>query len=85
VTSAGHAPFDIPVVGNDSDPDGSGDLAFPIVLLDSPGKANVSVNNGGQSVHYVPNNQGPGTYAFHYELCDAAGACATATVTVTLT
>jgi hypothetical protein len=72
-------------VDNDSDPDGAADLVFPITLLDKPGKANVSVSTDGQHIHYVPNNQKAGTYTFTYQLCDVAGACDTATVTVSLT
>jgi hypothetical protein len=80
-----HTPVDIDVAANDSDNDGDG-LVFPVTLLDQPGGgANTSVKPDGHTVHYVPNNQQKGTYVFHYQVCDARGACGTAAVTVTIT
>jgi hypothetical protein len=80
-TTPHHTPVDIDVTANDSDNDGDG-LVFPVTFLDQPGDANISLKPDGHTVHYVPNNQAQGGYVFHYQVCDARGACSTAVVSV---
>jgi hypothetical protein len=77
-------PVDINVTANDSGGSG-GALVLPVTILDSPAPANISVNPDGHVVHYVPNNQKPGQYVFHYQVCNTAGGCAIGTVTVKIT
>ena len=79
-----HDPIDIDVTANDSA--GGAPLVFPITILDQPsGGANASLKPDGHTVHYVPNNQKGGEYVFHYQVCNAGGACATGAVTVKIT
>lgn len=82
-TTHGHDPVDIDVTKNDS-PNG-GSFTFPITIVDSPPGANISLKPDGHTVHYVPNTQKPGTYVFHYQVCDAGGGCTTAAVSVKVT
>ena len=70
----------IVVLENDSDPDGN--LSPSTVTIVQPpqrGKANVA---GDGAVNYVPNSGASGGDGFVYEVCDTAGACARAVVTV---
>ena len=86
-STAKHSPVQIDVTANDSDPDGDG-LVFPVTISYSAasGKgANVNLLADGHTVNYVPNNhQTSGPDTFQYTVCDAGGACATASVTVTV-
>jgi len=81
-TTTKNAPVKIDVTANDSDPDGDG-LVLPVTILDHPENANVM--GDGHNVNYSPHNQDPGSYVFHYQVCDARGACSTASVTVAVT
>lgn len=78
-TSKG-VPVTITVKANDSDPDGD-PLAVSISL--PPANGSVVVNPDG-TVTYTPGPGFAGTDAFHYRVCDPSGACASATVTVTV-
>jgi putative nucleotidyltransferase with HDIG domain len=81
VKTHGHDPIDIDVTANDNGGSG-GALVFPITVLDGPPVANITLKTDGHTVHYVPNNQKNGQYVFHYQVCNAAGGCATGEVTV---
>jgi len=87
-TTTTHAPVQVDVTANDSDPDGDG-LVFPVTISypNASGKgAKVNLGSDGHTVNYVPNNhQAKGPDTFQYTVCDARGGCSTATVTVTVT
>ena len=70
-------PVTLPVLGNDS---GAG---LEIVALDSPTAGTAVVNPDG-TVTYTPNAGVTGTDSFTYTVRDAAGATASATVTITV-
>jgi hypothetical protein len=80
-TTAGVA-VTIPVLANDSDPDGDA-LNLSAVAPASNGSATVS----GAKAAYTPSATFTGTDTFSYEVCDGAStpACAGATVSVTVT
>jgi hypothetical protein len=69
----------IPVLANDTDPDG--DDLTP-VLLSQPASGTATVV--GATIRYTPVFGSGGTFSFQYEACDGDGACDAATVTVTV-
>jgi hypothetical protein len=74
---------DIPVLANDSDPDGD-----PITIrppLGSPQHGTVSLRNNGTVVRYRPAQGFAGSDSFGYTVCDSHNACSTTTVAVTVT
>ncbi|MBV9412998.1 MAG: HD domain-containing protein [Acidimicrobiia bacterium] len=81
-TTHHHDPVDINVTANDVP--NVGTFVFPIRIVDALPGTNLSLKPDGHTVHYVPNTQTPGTYVFHYQVCDAGGGCATGAVTVTV-
>ena len=75
-------PVDIPLISNDSDPDG--DLvASSITVTAGPSNGTVTVTGGGVAT-YTPDADFSGTDTFSYEICDSTGACDSATVTITI-
>ena len=68
----------IPVLANDSDPDGN---AITIVSVTQPKKANVT--NLNNKLRFAPTKGWTGPSTFSYTIKDSKGATATATVTVT--
>jgi len=68
----------IPVLANDSDPDGN---AITIVSVTQPKKANVT--NLNNKLRFAPMKGWTGPSTFSYTIKDSKGATATATVTVT--
>ncbi len=69
----------IDVLANDSDVDGD------MLTVDSVTNGNSgSVANNAASVTYTPNANYNGMDSFSYQVCDADGACAAATVTITI-
>jgi len=72
--------INIAVLANDSDPLG-GLLEVTIISGTENGTVNV---NGDNTVSYIPNPSFIGTDIFQYEICNEAGLCASATVTVTV-
>ena len=79
-------PVDIPVLGNDFDPDGdNSDLV--IVLITDPMGGTASDEDGDGVVTYTPNTGFTGTDFFTYVICDQGtpAMCDTAYVTVTVT
>jgi RHS repeat-associated protein len=74
-------PVTVPVLANDTDPDGN--LA-PETLLVTGQPASGETEVVGGNVRYTPPPAGTGKRSFTYRICDTAGACAEATVTVTV-
>ncbi len=76
----------IDVAVNDTDADGNLDPTTTNTTCGTcSGPANGSlVNNGNGTFDYTPNPDYSGGDSFIYEICDTAGACDTATVTVTI-
>jgi uncharacterized repeat protein (TIGR01451 family) len=76
-------PVNIPVLGNDSDPDNNLNPGS-VTIITNPGRGTVTPNPDG-TITYTP---GPGftsgTDTFVYQVCDTSGLCDTATVTVTV-
>jgi len=72
---------DINVPANDSDPDGDLDLTS-VQVLTLPAHGAVTVDPVTGEITYEPDENYTGTDTFTYEICDVAGACDTATVTV---
>ncbi|HEX4417472.1 MAG TPA: Ig-like domain-containing protein, partial [Kofleriaceae bacterium] len=79
-TSTG-SPIDIPVLANDSDPDGD---SLTVTAVTQPASGTVTINPDG-TVHYVPDPAFTGTATFTYTVSDGHGGTATATVTVDAT
>ncbi len=75
-----NVPVTINVVANDSDPNND---PFSIVGFTQP--ANGTVELVGGLLVYTPNDGFSGEDTFSYQICDAAGLCDEATVTVTVT
>ncbi|MGB9359921.1 MAG: Ig-like domain-containing protein, partial [Acidimicrobiia bacterium] len=71
----------IPVLGNDSDPDGD---ALTVTSVTDPGHGTVVINADG-TVTYTPDVDYSGPDSFSYQVCDPNGACDSATVTVDVT
>ncbi len=80
-TTEEDTPVTITVSGNDSDPDGD---ATTITSNTQPANGTVVLNADGTFI-YTPNADFFGTDSFMYTICDAAGACDDATVTITVT
>lgn len=73
----------IDVAANDSDSDGDLDPSSAVAVS---GPSNGSlVNNGDGTFDYTPNLNFTGSDSFTYLICDLAGHCNTATVTITVT
>ena len=77
----------IDVAANDSDPEGSLDLASvntgcPTCVQPDNGSL---LNNGDGTFTYTPNSGFNGPDSFVYQICDTLGTCDTATVTITVT
>jgi outer membrane protein OmpA-like peptidoglycan-associated protein len=70
----------IPVLSNDSDPEGDG-----LTIIDVSQPANGTVVNNGDSLSYTPNPGFVGTDTFTYTIDDGHGGQTTATVTVEVT
>ncbi len=73
----------IPVLGNDSDPDGN--LVPPVTIITPPTNGTVTPNPNG-TVTYTPDPGFSGTDTFVYEICDdgAPELCDQATVSITV-
>jgi len=70
----------IPVLGNDSDPDGD-----TISIVSSTTPSNGSVTVSGNDIIYTPDNGYSGQDTFDYTITDGQGNNVTATVTITIT
>ncbi|HVF19509.1 MAG TPA: Ig-like domain-containing protein [Mycobacteriales bacterium] len=70
----------IPVLGNDTDPDGD-----PLTVGTVSTPAHGSVTETAGVVTYTPAANYTGPDSFTYEACDPSGLCDTATVTITVT
>ncbi len=73
-------PVTIPVLANDSDPDGD---ALTVAGVTAP--TNGTAETDGTTVTYTPEADFNGTDSFAYTVADGAGGTATATVTITVT
>jgi uncharacterized repeat protein (TIGR01451 family) len=71
-------PVTIPVLSNDSDPDGD----FLTVSITSPPANGTAVVNPNRTIKYTPGPGFTGTDSFVYQICDPSGACDTATVSI---
>ncbi|HAZ44152.1 MAG TPA: hypothetical protein DCZ55_06635 [Cyanobacteria bacterium UBA11371] len=76
-------PVNIPVLGNDSDPDNNLNPGS-VTIITNPGRGTVTPNPDG-TITYTP---GPGftsgTDTFEYQVCDTVGLCDRAIVSVTI-
>jgi hypothetical protein len=77
VTTTLNTPVTIPVLNNDSDPDGD---ALTVVLAD--GATNGQATIGDEAVTYMPNDSFAGGDSFTYTIADGQGGTASARVTV---
>ena len=75
-------PITIDAVSNDSDPDFNLDPTSAIVL--TPASSGTAAANGDGTFVYKPDPNFEGIDSFDYEVCDLAGACDVATVTITV-
>ena len=75
-------PVTVAVLGNDTDPDDGLD-PDSVAVTAGPNNGTTAVNPDG-SVTYTPADDFAGTDSFRYRVCDVAGACDEATVTVTV-
>lgn len=73
-----HTRISIPVLANDSDPDGD---SLRIVSTTPPNAGSVSIVDGTR-LSFTPPNRWPGLITFTYTISDGRGKTATATVTV---
>lgn len=81
-TTPEDTPVTINVAANDSDPEGQLDVASADLVAGQGPNNGTVVNNGDGTFTYTPDPDFNGTDSFTYEICDAAGLCDTATVTI---
>ncbi|MFT7579459.1 MAG: ferredoxin [Myxococcota bacterium] len=79
-TVAINTPTQLDVLDNDSDPDGD---ALSITDVVQPEHGSATINPDG-TLQYTPGTDFVGVDTFTYEICDAVGNCAIATVTMTV-
>ncbi len=79
-------PADIDILANDS-----GIPTDGTITITEPSNGNIDINDGGtpddisdDSITYTPSDGFEGADSFEYTVCDAAGTCDTATVTITV-
>ncbi len=82
-TTARGTPVTIDVLANDTDPDGTLDPTS-VAVTALPVHGTVSVYSATGAVTYAPDTSYSGADSFGYRVCDNHGACATATVRVTI-
>lgn len=80
-TTTRNTTVNIPVLANDSDPDGD---TLTITTVTQGANGTVTIINGGTSVSYRPRSGFTGSDSFTYTVSDGNGGTATATVTVTV-
>ena len=76
-TTTLNTPVNINVLSNDKDYG-----TTPQVSLQAPPSNGTAIVNADGNISYTPNTNYSGTDSFVYELCDGAGNCVTATVTI---
>jgi LPXTG-motif cell wall-anchored protein len=84
VTTAEDTATVINVLGNDTDADGDLDPGT-VTVTTGPAHGTVAVDPGTGAVTYTPAANYAGPDSFTYQVCDATGACDTATVQITVT
>ena len=80
-TTTRNTTVNIPVLANDSDPDGD---TLTITAVTQGANGTVTITNGGTRVSYRPKSGFIGTDSFTYAVSDGTGNTATATVAVTV-
>ncbi len=79
------APVAIPILTNDTDPDGSGDLDRTSVAVTSGATSgSVAIDPATGVATYTPDQDWNGDDTFTYQVCDTAAVCATAVAHVTV-
>ncbi|MFC2082459.1 Ig-like domain-containing protein [Candidatus Bipolaricaulota bacterium] len=73
----------IPVLNNDTDPDGDLDPTS-VSIVSQPANGTVRVDPVTGAISYEPDPNFNGEDTFSYQICDSLGVCDTATVTVTV-
>ncbi|MGB1206663.1 MAG: Ig-like domain-containing protein [Chitinophagales bacterium] len=81
-SSVGGETITLNVTANDSDPDG--DL-FEIGTISTPSNGSATILDVNGEIVYTPNANFEGIDSFEYSICDEFGACASATISVTVT
>ncbi len=81
-TTTPNTPIDIPILDNDSDPDGD-ELAIITFSL-QPSNGFASINEDGTGIVYTPNEDFEGMDTLEYVICDPDGLCDTALVVITI-
>jgi len=76
-------PVLIDILANDSDPDGTL-VPSTTTVISGPSHGSVTINPTNGKANYTPNTGHTGTDSFQYRVCDNDGACANATVTITV-
>ncbi|MDH3307120.1 MAG: Ig-like domain-containing protein [Acidimicrobiia bacterium] len=76
-------PVAIPVLANDVDPEGAL-VPSTVTVTSGPAHGTTTVDPATGVVTYLPENGFTGTDTFIYRVCDDAGACSSATVTVSI-
>ena len=79
-TTPEDTPVAVDVTANDADPDGD---ALTVAVVTPPAHGTVELGEDGV-ITYTPDPDYNGPDAFSYQVCDALGACAEATVAVTV-
>jgi large repetitive protein len=80
VTTNEDTPVTVPVLANDTDPDGD-----PLTVVSATAPNGTVVVNANGTITYTPNPNFNGTDTITYQVSDGQGGFATATVTVTVT
>jgi VCBS repeat-containing protein len=76
-----NTPRRLPVLANDSDPDGD---PLTITAVGTPANGSAQIIENGQALRYTPNAGYQGPDSFTYTISDGRGGTATATVTLTV-
>jgi hypothetical protein len=74
----------IPVLANDSDPDGA-IVAATLTIVTGPTNGTITINTTTGEIVYTPNLNFNGVETLVYLICDNDNDCSTATVTITVT
>ncbi|MGB0930208.1 MAG: Ig-like domain-containing protein, partial [Chitinophagales bacterium] len=81
-TTTPNTQIDIPILDNDSDPDGDEIVLTSITVFPQNGTAEFNVDSSG--ILYTPNEDFEGMDTLEYVICDTDGLCDTALVVITI-